>query len=493
MSEPSFPPSADRVFGVKYHDFLQQARNQDLHGAGHLRISERNGEVRFSGKNRGLFGKKIQVSLEASEIWDLQRKGKRIQFRATSGKAVRKGMPFVFYAESDDAAEEIFQLLPKQQSREGRNATIDQLILAENCPPHAPAASPTIWIMAANGIAFVVSVLFFGAELFDPTDLTPYITLGANNGAYTTSGEWWRLVASMFLHFGLIHLLLNMWALYAAGQLLERLQGRALFLVTYFGAGLIGSLASIFWYGDEVWSAGASGAVFGVYGALLAFSLKVGKNFGQSIFQPLRNSTFGFVGYNLIFGMIHPGIDNACHIGGFIGGALLGYLGFISLEKEQREAALMKKLPGVALTLVALIALSLPLLPKFNYLPAEHEAFVAQVLELGEAEDAVYEAERANINRLFLPAMSEEEVPSVAPVRERLLPLYDSWIQRFEETPYSAESSTEQNRQLILAYLRERRDAWDDLASTIESGEGPDLEEFTARTQTAHALLAELQ
>ncbi len=93
---------------------------------------------------------------------------------------------------------------------------------------------------------------------------------GANWGPLTTAGEWWRILTACFLHFGIVHLLCNMYALLLAGLLAERLFGNWFYLAIYIGTGLASSLTSLWWH-PELICAGASGAIFGVYGALLGY------------------------------------------------------------------------------------------------------------------------------------------------------------------------------------------------------------------------------
>jgi len=148
---------------------------------------------------------------------------------------------------------------------------------------------------------------------------------GANFGPKTLHGEWWRLFAAMFVHFNILHIAFNMWALANLGQLMERLVGNLGFLLLYLVSGLLGSVASVAW-NPEVMSAGASGAVFGVGGALLGFLLLRRDSIPAVVLVPLRNSMFSFIGFNVVFGFLVPGIDNAAHLGGLATGIGCGLL-----------------------------------------------------------------------------------------------------------------------------------------------------------------------
>lgn len=92
---------------------------------------------------------------------------------------------------------------------------------------------------------------------------------------------------AMFRHFGILHLCVNMWALFQCGPLVERLQGRLLYGITYLTSGVGGGLLSLGWHGDKIWTAGASGAIFGIYGALLGHLAKERQAVPKAVFQPL--------------------------------------------------------------------------------------------------------------------------------------------------------------------------------------------------------------
>ena len=155
---------------------------------------------------------------------------------------------------------------------------------------------------------------------------------GANFGPYTLSGDWWRLVTYMFLHGGLMHIAFNMWCLWDLGALCESLYGRATFAAIYLLTGVAGGVASVAW-NPQVLSVGASGAIFGLAGALIA-SFYLGEFSLPSIAigGTLRSLLF-FVGFNVLlgagfslFGGRSGGIDNACHAGGLVSGLVLGAL-----------------------------------------------------------------------------------------------------------------------------------------------------------------------
>lgn len=210
------------------------------------------------------------------------------------------------------------------------------------------------------------------------------IDYGAKYNPLMIEGEWWRLVTSMFLHIGLIHLLFNGMALYFLGTAVEQLFGSIRFLFIYFVAGITGSIVS-FAFNDYI-SAGASGALFGCFGALLYFGLKQPALF----YRTLGRNIIFLLGFNLVLGFIVPGIDNGAHIGGLIGGFLAAVL--VRMPKEEkRTPGYWSLLSGIG---IALLAASL--------------LWFGQEQSSDSAELAVLEA-----NRLFEEGQYEEAEPII--------------------------------------------------------------------------------
>jgi rhomboid protease GluP len=186
-----------------------------------------------------------------------------------------------------------------------------------------PALTPaTIMLVAINILVFAV-MLAYGAGLWhSPNDVQ--LAWGAGFGPATKDGEWWRLGTAMFLHFGLVHLAMNMWALWDGGRLVERLYGSGRFAIIFICSGLTGNLLSLIVQGDRAVSGGASGAIFGIYGALLVWLWRERRRVHPTDFRWLFGGAAVFTAVTIGFGLLIPGIDNAAHIGGLISGALLG-------------------------------------------------------------------------------------------------------------------------------------------------------------------------
>lgn len=177
------------------------------------------------------------------------------------------------------------------------------------------------------------------AGLLEPS-VPALCQLGAlNSAAVARAGEYWRLLTVMALHAGLVHWALNSWALYLFGPLLEHLLGKARYLALYLGAGLVGSAASLLFTHTEL-GVGASGAIFGLLGALVAFSFR--RRSDPRIRALLGNLVFILV-LNLYLGFNVLHVDNAAHIGGFVGG--LAAMALFEAIPARRPAAWSQPLP----------------------------------------------------------------------------------------------------------------------------------------------------
>jgi rhomboid protease GluP len=201
-----------------------------------------------------------------------------------------------------------------------RHQDIPDLLAAQ---PMHPAAAPATYVLIGANVAVFLLALANGAGLWHSTNAVQ-LAWGASFGPATKSGEWWRLATAMFLHFGLVHLALNSWALWDCGRLVERLYGSWRLAVLYLASGLAGNLLSLISHGDRAVSGGASGAIFGLYGALLAFLWLERRRVGRFEFRWLFGGALAFCAAIIGLGVLIPGIDNAAHAGGLAAGALLG-------------------------------------------------------------------------------------------------------------------------------------------------------------------------
>ncbi len=200
----------------------------------------------------------------------------------------------------------------------------------------------TYAIIAINIIVFILMAIA-GAGIVTPNPLV-HIQWGSNVAPLTLSGDYWRLFTNMFIHFGIIHLLFNMYCLYYIGVYLEPLLGKARYITAYICTGILASITSLWWHTEFANSAGASGAIFGLYGVFFAFLTT--KLIPAVVRNSLLKSIGIFIVFNLVYGL-KSGVDNSAHIGGLVSGLVIGYLYTIAIQKEKMGVKLSFILPVV--------------------------------------------------------------------------------------------------------------------------------------------------
>jgi rhomboid protease GluP len=204
--------------------------------------------------------------------------------------------------------------------------------------PWVRRSSPTInltqVIFGINAAVFLGMAL--GGSTIMDFSVQETIRWGANWGPLTVNGEWWRLLTAVFVHGGIIHIGFNMWCLWNLGALAESLYGPWTYAIIYLLCGIGSSLTSVTWH-PGVPSVGASGAIFGLAGALIA-AFKLGEfSVPKAALSGTLRSLGAFVFYNLVLGFALPGVDYAAHIGGLVTGLIIG--AFVALVAPQRDHA----------------------------------------------------------------------------------------------------------------------------------------------------------
>ena len=185
-------------------------------------------------------------------------------------------------------------------------------------------------IIFTNALILINVLIFIVTFVLSKTNLSTYdlINFGASYTPLVKSGEIWRLITAAFLHAGIIHLLVNMYSLYIIGTQVETYIGKYKFLGIYLISAVAGTLMSCI-FNPNVVSVGASGAIFGLLGSLLYF----GYHYRLYLGSVLKNQIIPIIIVNLALGFMLPGVDNAAHIGGLIG----GYLGAMALGVEGKS------------------------------------------------------------------------------------------------------------------------------------------------------------
>lgn len=230
-------------------------------------------------------------------------------------------------------------------------------------------------LIILNVLIFVLMILN-GVHFMEPTT-DDLLRWGANFRPSTLNGEWWRLITCTFIHIGVLHLLLNMYALLYIGILLEPLLGTTKFASAYLITGVFASLTSLAWH-DLTVSAGASGAIFGMYGVFLA--MLTTNLIEKEARKQLLTSIGVFVGYNLLYGL-KGGIDNAAHLGGLISGLIIGYAFYPGLKNPAKSKMDKPIIAGFSLATIIITFLT------FNQLPNDFHVYDEHMNEFAKLEE----------------------------------------------------------------------------------------------------------
>ncbi len=208
--------------------------------------------------------------------------------------------------------------------------------MSQDYPPQYPPASATpqqVSVRTPQGKPLVtytllgLSVAIYALQWATPEPFWASITRqpwGLKVNELIIQGQLWRLFTPMFLHGGILHIALNMYALLAFGPQLERYYGHGRYLALYLVSGFAGNVASFLF--SSAPSLGASTAIFGLLGAEAVFLYRNRKLFGGSAQRALTNLIVIAV-INLVIRLMRPGIDNWGHIGGLVGGVLFAWFG----------------------------------------------------------------------------------------------------------------------------------------------------------------------
>ncbi|PHS41829.1 MAG: rhomboid family intramembrane serine protease [Sulfurovum sp.] len=181
----------------------------------------------------------------------------------------------------------------------------------------------TYALIILNSIIYLFSAFF--SHNFTDMDMRTLVDMGALYGSYTVlQGAWWRLFTAMFLHAGMTHILMNMFSLYIVGRAAEIYFDTKSYLSIYLFSGLLGGLASLYMHPDSV-GVGASGAIFGIFGALAGFFLANRDKIASHARAFMKDFAI-IIGINLVIGFSIPSIDVSAHIGGLVVGLVGGFV-----------------------------------------------------------------------------------------------------------------------------------------------------------------------
>jgi rhomboid protease GluP len=186
------------------------------------------------------------------------------------------------------------------------------------------------YIFLGVNLAIFVLMALAGGSTNEPT----LMAFGVKSNPEIARGEWWRFITPIFLHIGMLHLFFNSYALWIVGPQVEKLYGPARFVILYVLTGVAGVYASYFYHPLSE-SAGASGAIFGLFGVLLVFGVRYRNSIPPFFKRAVGTGVLPVIVINLIIGFTIPAIDNSAHIGGLLAGAALAAL--IPFQKPGAE------------------------------------------------------------------------------------------------------------------------------------------------------------
>jgi MYXO-CTERM domain-containing protein len=232
------------------------------------------------------------------------------------------------------------QLAARYRERERASRFVEAVFLRR---------SPFTYIFFGANIAFFVLMAFSGGST-DPGVLQAF---GANSNELVKAGEYWRLIAPIFLHIGILHLACNMQALWVLGPQIESLYGSARFVTVYILSGVGGFVANYFFSSPVSGGAGASGAIFGLLGLFLAFALRYRNEIPPLLLRSMRRGLILSLGVNLAITFAIPLISKSGHLGGLITGLLAGFIVPYARPGERRTGAVWIVTQVFLLSLVA--------------------------------------------------------------------------------------------------------------------------------------------
>jgi len=233
------------------------------------------------------------------------------------------------------------------------NTLTQERLFAEKLIALAPWTWVTYALICINAGVWLIMIIK-GADVTQPS-AEILLHWGGNAASEVQRGQWWRIISATFLHSGLTHLAMNMLGLWSIGKTVERIYGHRSYLMIYIGSAITGSALSLHFSAQKAVSVGASGAVFGIAGAMLVAVYKHRQTLPKIFGKQTLTGMGLFVFYSLIQGFTHAGIDNGAHIGGLLAGCLMAYILPERFDMQNYFIAITRR---SAITLVAAIGLS---------------------------------------------------------------------------------------------------------------------------------------
>jgi rhomboid protease GluP len=328
-------------------------------------------------------------------------------------------------------------------------------------------STPKVWatqvIVGLNVLVYAWMVLT-GYDLFAQGIEHPFLEEGANYAPFTIAhGETWRLLTCMFLHGPIYHIALNMWVLWVEGKMVERLLGNTNFVIAYIASGLVGSLASVY-FNPGVPSIGASGAIFGVIGALFALLYRHRAEFPRPMRLSMMKTGGLFVALNVGFYFSVPNIDLAAHIGGLVAGVAAGWILSHPMTREGLASRTRRGLTlSISTVFVLVIASTFYPLERMN-VPLGHEELKPQIEALDTLrQDSLNVAKEIDEGRLNGQLTGDQ---AAVQIRTTLLPRWREYRERVLKTQPST-SHGKMLKEALDVYVTVSHALWVELALDV--------------------------
>ncbi|MBK3519893.1 rhomboid family intramembrane serine protease [Carboxylicivirga marina] len=350
-----------------------------------------------------IFSQKMadKSDLELKEILENRYDYQEEAFSAALYEVEKRRKAKVYNTPAETTSEQKLKEEEEAEEENDKHRSVAQ-ILSGLIPSSGYIVTPLI--IYINIFIYLLMVIM-GVHPVEPS-VDSLIEWGGNIRVLSLDGEAWRLLTCAFLHIGAMHLLFNMYALLFIGKEIETQIGSSKFLFAYLVTAILASITSIA-VNDNVVGAGASGAIFGMYGVLISLVLLKGLEIPQETRKNFLTSVFTFVGYNLFFGFTQEGIDNAAHIGGLVSGLLVGGIFYVT----KSDLRVTRVTNFVVLVSVALLITALPRL-----IPNQFGTYTKLMEEFTVMEEKalqVYQLSEHTNDDVYLKAITEESLPSM--------------------------------------------------------------------------------
>ncbi len=449
--------------------------------------------IQVTARRRHLFsfGRKTE-RYPLSSLRNLTRKGKIIRFALPVGK---KPWQAVLVCEDEKTAVAMAARLPAvvdtslytvQQAGQELKEQLASL----------PSGTPVTWLLLAmNFLAYgAIAVAAKDWLHFDAAYLS---AVGGNFSPLTTSGQWWRLLTAVFLHLNIVHLLVNMYALYALGHLAERLYGARAYLGTYLLAGIAGSCGTLL-FSPQAVSVGASGAIFGLMGVLGVFLATDHEFLSAGARKKLFTNFAAYGIYSLMQGFGRAGIDNAAHVGGLLAGIIMAWaIGTPLRLKKETTASWFAGRVAVGTCVVVLCAgIVLAAAPKQGDEYKIHVALNDLLKELG-AKEVVLTQEAKKLNVRLTELGQDDHSEEAQEAGRELIRIWRNTYEGYPERVAAFQPKTEgvkRRQEVLLSYLRLKQEGGELMAAAIaQDGDQRLIEESRRRMADAGRLVEELK